>query len=144
MANATASPEYTILLTREGGSCVASIAELALAVRSATPAEALAALLQAEGESRRALVDAGTPPPPPAGRLDPAPAASRAAARAWPFLRGVLAGYFVVALLTALLAAIALPYARARAEQYLGGGGAAADLGRLLSRLGVAVCAERR
>lgn len=139
-----ANPNYSIHLDFEGGDCVASIAELALAERGATPEQALAAVLRAQAASCRALEAAGTPLPPPAGKLDPAPGVTRSARRAGAFLGRVLAGYAAVALVTLLVLAMAAPYVRARVEQYVGGGAAATDVTRLLSRLGVVACAERR
>lgn len=136
--------EYTILMTRAGGRCMASIPELCIAEKGSDPQEALAAALRAEAETRKAMGDAGKSLPPAGGRLDPLPGLTRAAGGYLAFFRDVLLGYVLVALITAVLVAIALPSARARAEEYLSGKEIAADAGRILARLGVAVCSEKR
>lgn len=144
MADKVVDLEYSILLSRSGGACVASIPELCIAEKRATAQEALGAALLAETETRKALRDKGEPLPPAGGRIDPLPGASRSAGRFLTFFKQILLGYAVVAVITAALLALAYPSVRSRIEQQLNSRDLAADTGKILSRLGISVCSGAR
>ena len=138
-----AGSQYTICVTRKGSGCVASIAELCIAEAGTTPQDALASALRVEAEMRARIESEGGALPPPGGPADPAPGLARALGRQAVFARQVLIGYAIAAAVTVALLVLALPPARSRVEQYLAGKDAAADTGKLLSRLGIALCVQK-
>lgn len=144
MADNILRPEYSILLTRKGSACIASIPELCIVGKGATPQEALSAALLGEAEVLKTMREQGVPVPPPGDRIDPFPGIARLAGRHFPFLAKIAVGYVLVLCLTAVLLALVVPSVRARAEQYLAGKDVATDVRKILSRLGVTVCLEDR
>lgn len=144
MAQNEARPEYSILLTRDGGACVASIPELCIAEKRPTPQEALAAVLQAELEARKNLDGGSVQLPPSANRIDPFPAVTRSAQKYLAFFKQVLIGYVMVACITVAVFVLVFPAVRSHVSQQLKNRDLAADTKKVLTKLGVAVCSDAR
>lgn len=144
MKNNTLKPEYSILLTRKGSECVASIPELCMAEKGATPQEALSAALRSEAKILKVMEERGMPVPPAGDRIGPFPGVARVARRHFPFLAKIEVGYVLVLCLTAVLLALVFPSVRSRAEQYLTGKDVVTDVRKILTRLGITVCLEDR
>ena len=143
MAEHVAKTAYDIVIRRTPAGWCAGIAELGIREEATEAPDALHAALEAERSARAALAAAGTPAPPP-GPLAPFPRAVGVAGRVLALAGRVLAGYAVALGVTLMLVVMAAPYLRGRAEQYVGSGKAGEDVGRLLSRLGIAACTDRR
>ena len=135
--------EYVIQVIRSGGECIASIPDLCIAEKRATPEEALTAALEAEAVVRKTIEAQGAHLPLPGNRIDPLPQVARFAQRHLPFIAKVAAGYVLVVCMTAILLGLVTPSIRLRAQQYVTSHDIAADVGRILSRIGVAVCLEK-
>ena len=135
--------EHAIQLIRKGGECIASIPDLCISEKGATPQEALLAALEAEAVVREAIETQGIHLPLPGNRIDPLPQVTRFAQRHFPFIAKIAAGYVLVVCMTAILLALVIPSIRLRAQQYVTSHDIAADVGRILSRIGVAVCLEK-
>ncbi len=143
MAEQVARSAYDIVIRRTPTGWCAGIPELGIREEAADAGAALGAAMDAERVARESLAVAGTPPPPP-GPLAPFPWLGDAAGRVFALAGRVVAAYAVALMVTAILVVMAAPYLRARAEQYVGSGKAGEDVGRLLARLGVSACTEKR
>jgi hypothetical protein len=144
MADNILRSEYSILLTRKGSECVASIPELCIAEKGTTPQEALSAALRVETEIRETIEGKGMPLPPASDRIDPFPGVTRLARRHFPFLAKIAIGYVLVVCMTAVSLALVFPSVRSRAEPYLTSKDLATDVRKVLSRFGVTLCLEDR
>lgn len=135
--------EYTIRVTRNGGECVAGISELCIAEKGVTPQEAVLAVLRAEKNALETLERDGIPLPPFADHLDPFPRVTLRIVKCFPFIAKVVVGYVLAAGVTAALLAVIFPSVRTKAENYILSENAAADAGKVLSRLGISLCLEK-
>lgn len=135
--------EHAIQLIRKGGECIASIPDLCISEKGATPQEALSAALEAEVEVLKAIEAQGVHSPLPVSRIDPLPRVTRFVQKHFPFVAKIAAGYILVVLMTAVLLGLVIPSIRLRAQQYVTSHDIAADVGRFLSKIGVAVCLEK-
>lgn len=132
-----------IQVTRKDSNCVASIPELCIAEKGATPEEALSAALQAEEEVKKTIKNAGVPLPPAGDAINSFPKTTQLIKKSFPFFAKVAIGYVLVACLTTTFLAIIFPSARSRIEEYVISKHAAADVEKALSKLGISICTEK-
>lgn len=144
MADSILRSEYSVLVTRKGSECVASIPELCIAEKGTTPQEALSAALRVETKVRETIEGRGMPLPPAGDRINPFPGVTQLVRRHFPFLAKIAVGYVLVLCLTAVLLALVVPSVRSRAEHYLTSKDVITDVRKVLTRLGVTVCLDDR
>jgi hypothetical protein len=135
---------YTILLTRRGGECIASIPELCIAERAADSITALAAALKAEADVLRDCETRALPLPPVKESLDPFQAVSRFAQRHIGFVAKVVAGYVLVLCLAAATLVLIYPAARSSVDQYIASKDIPALISKAKTKLGIVACSESR
>lgn len=144
MMNNIGRSAYTIHVTCERGECLASIPELCIAEKGATPQDALSAALRVEMKIRETIQDRGEELPPQGDLIVPFPRFTRWVGNHIVFFRQVVIGYVLVACITAALLIVFFPSARSLAEQNLKSKDFATDVRKALSLLGVAICLENR
>lgn len=136
--------DYTILLSRRKGTCIASIPELCISSKAPEPEQALANVILAETEAIERLRSSGLPLPLPADKIDSLSKIHALFKKTMWFFLKVVAAFLILMVLSSTVVTIIYPTINERVKSYILSNTSKEDVHKIMKHLGISICVENK